>query len=229
MTPLLLCHAALGSAEQFAPLVARLDGRYDLHAPDFPAHGDAPCPAQAMSTAALVDATIAYLDAHDLERVHVFGHSLGGYVALCLALRTPARVASVHTLGTRLFWDEEAAAAMLGELNPALIEQKVRAFADALARRHRAMDWRQLVVRTAAHIEVMGRAADLDLDALGMIECPVRLAVGDRDHLVSLEMTAAGCAALPHGQLMVLPRTAHPMESARAELIAASIEDFVGA
>lgn len=66
-----------------------------------------PAPAS-VSVEQMADDARAILDAERLGRVHVVGHSLGGLVALCLALTEPERVRSLALLCT--FADGRAAA-----------------------------------------------------------------------------------------------------------------------
>lgn len=49
---------------------------------------------------------LAVMDAHGLERAHLVGMSLGGYIAQMLALTAPGRVASLTLIGSEpLGWD----------------------------------------------------------------------------------------------------------------------------
>jgi hypothetical protein len=56
----------------------------------------------------------------------------------------------------------------------------------------------------------------------------VRVMVGDRDAMVSVEESAAAARALPAGELAVLPRTPHPIEQVRLERLVGEIDDFLG-
>jgi pimeloyl-ACP methyl ester carboxylesterase len=87
--PLLLLHGFGGAAwnyTEMAPLLARRH----LIVPDLPGHGGSE-PLPAPSLTAFADAVAALLD----EPVHVFGHSMGGVVALRLAERRPELVRSL--------------------------------------------------------------------------------------------------------------------------------------
>lgn len=88
--PLLLIHGYGGAAWNFSELAPLLQGRR-LLIPDLPGHGaSTPLPAAA-SLSGYADALAATLD----EPVDVFGHSLGGVVALRLAERSPELVRSI--------------------------------------------------------------------------------------------------------------------------------------
>lgn len=88
--PLLLVHGYGGAAWNFEPMAAHLAGRR-LIVPDLPGHGgSSPLPA-APTLAGFADVLAGVLD----EPVDVFGHSLGGVVALRLAERHPQLVRRV--------------------------------------------------------------------------------------------------------------------------------------
>ncbi len=59
---------------------------------------DAPC-----SLDMLAEDALGLLDALEIERAHVFGHSLGGGIALFMARKQPRRVASL-LLASTLYW-----------------------------------------------------------------------------------------------------------------------------
>lgn len=70
---------------------------YDVVAPDFAGHGDAPAPheASAYTFDALVDALVDVLDSAGLVQANIVGYSMGGRVAELFATAHPERVASL--------------------------------------------------------------------------------------------------------------------------------------
>ncbi|MBT6278336.1 MAG: alpha/beta hydrolase [Chromatiales bacterium] len=224
--PIILLHPALGAAGQLEPLAAALNDEFDVHCLDFEGHGGAGLPGRDMRTSYLAEGVLGYLDAHHLAAVPIFGHSMGGYVALYLALHAPERVCRVHTLGTRVFWDPQVAEVLLRELDADRIADKVPAFAQVLAARHPSIDWRIVVERTRSMIERLGQSPDLNAQELAGIGQRVRLGVGDRDHLTSLQMCEEAMRTLNDGELIVFPRTSHPLERAPIEDVARSLISF---
>lgn len=96
--PLLLIHGAGGQYAHWPPQVRRLE---DVHiiAPDLPGHGRSGgegC--DSISTYAAV--MRALMDALGAERFIVGGHSMGGAIALQLALDAPQRVAGLVLVAT---------------------------------------------------------------------------------------------------------------------------------
>ena len=89
--PLLLLHGFTGSREAWGHLRPILGPRFRVIAPDLPGHGESPIDPDTTFARAL-DALIALLDSHRIERVDVAGYSLGARVALGLCLHAPERV-----------------------------------------------------------------------------------------------------------------------------------------
>lgn len=92
-TPLLLLHGITGTWRMWKPLLPELERHHDVLAPTLLGHsGGAPlAEGVAASLEALVDGVEQELDRLGLERVHVVGNSLGGWVAIELARRGRAR------------------------------------------------------------------------------------------------------------------------------------------
>lgn len=219
-TPLLLLHGALGAARQFDAIVPRLGARPVL-ALDLPGHGARAGDDGAFTMDRFVDEVLAALDRHGLARARLFGYSMGGYVALLLAARHPARVASVTTLGTKLAWTPEAAARESRFLDPGAIAAKGPRFAEALAGRHGTERWGEVCRRTAALLAALGERPPLDDALYAALAVPVRLAVGDRDATVTLEETIGAYRAIPGAELAVLPGTEHAWEKVEDERVVA--------
>jgi len=87
-----LLHGLFGAGGNLGALARSLQDRYSVYSPDLPGHGRSPWLAR-YDLPALADAVLAWLDSAGLAHVRIVGHSLGGKVAMELALRAPGRVA----------------------------------------------------------------------------------------------------------------------------------------
>src|SRR4051794_1738958 len=92
---LLLLHGALGASDQFDSLVPLLAPRYDLHWLDFEGHGAAPLRGRPFRMEHFAENVQDYLRGRGLGPVHIFGYSMGGYVACTLARWQPELVTSL--------------------------------------------------------------------------------------------------------------------------------------
>jgi esterase len=89
--PLVLLHGLFGSSANWHSIAARLSSGFTALSVDLHNHGASPH-VQGMNYAAMADDVVHLLDAHGLCDAHVLGHSIGGKVAMTLALRWPLRV-----------------------------------------------------------------------------------------------------------------------------------------
>jgi pimeloyl-ACP methyl ester carboxylesterase len=231
--PVLLLHGALGAAAQLAPLadaLGRLGGGRPVDVLEFEGHGGtAPHPG-GYSIERFAEQVAQRLEARGIERAVLFGYSMGGYVALHLARVHPERVAAVATLGTKFRWDPETAAREAARLDAATIRAKLPRFAEALAARHGSASggWEAVLARTAALLRSLGERPVLTDETLAQVAQPARVIVGDRDATVSVEEAAGAYRALPNGELLVLPRTPHPLEQVDAGRLAGALAEFFG-
>jgi pimeloyl-ACP methyl ester carboxylesterase len=225
---LLLLHGALGDRTTFAPLVSALaaHGITDVHALDFEGHGARAAAGRPFRLEHFAENAAEWLDAHGPEPVDVFGYSMGGYVGLLLAASHPTRVRSVFTLGTKLAWSPEVAADAIRQLDPVRMAEKVPAYAAALAARHTAAGWEQVVRGTADALVALGAAPLLTPEVMARIACPVRLALGDRDTTVALGELRDAIGQLPRGSAELLPDTPHPLERAPMARLAWTLAEF---
>lgn len=103
-----LLHGAAGSWTTWRPLIAALEAERggevpDLVVPDLPGWGGSPADVSALDAAVLADAVAAVARALGYERWQVVGHSLGGFVALELAVREPEATDSLALVSATTF------------------------------------------------------------------------------------------------------------------------------
>ena len=92
--PTLYLHGA-GLTRMWLPLYERLSQSLDLIAPEHPGYGETEMPEWLDGFDDLVIHYDALLDALELERVHLVGYSLGGWIAAELAVFYPRRLESL--------------------------------------------------------------------------------------------------------------------------------------
>ncbi len=94
-----LIHGLGGAKSSFYDMAATLAERYRVHALDLPGFGSSSKPPLAPYNAGwFADTVRETMDALGLQRAHVAGNSMGGRVAVELALREPQRVAGLALL-----------------------------------------------------------------------------------------------------------------------------------
>ena len=97
--PLVLLHGAGDNSFDWRWVMPALAAAHRVYAPDLPGSPDSARPAAAYSPAFFERFVAGFLDALGIEGAAMVGNSLGGLVALRLALYEPARVTDQRAWG----------------------------------------------------------------------------------------------------------------------------------
>lgn len=106
--PVVLIHGLGANKVSFLPTVSALAEGYEVHALDLPGFGRSSRPApvgRRYSMAWFADVVNGYLIARNLDATHLIGNSMGGRIALEVALRHRRSVHSIVGLGPALGFD----------------------------------------------------------------------------------------------------------------------------
>lgn len=224
MQHLLLLHGAIGSEEQLFPLRDLLADQFKVHSFSFAGHGGNIIP-QKMSMELFINEVHSYVEDQQLTNLKIFGYSMGGYVGMSFAHSYPHLVDKVATLGTKYIWSPEIAAKETKMLQADIIEQKVPAFAQALAKRH-GIEWKTVLSLTASMLLELGARPLLTREVLHQIQTKALLMIGEKDNMVSLEETDSIAKLLPNAELSVLLNTGHPIEQVNTKMLAEQLIHF---
>jgi pimeloyl-ACP methyl ester carboxylesterase len=227
MQHLLLIHGALGSKDQFTSLVEQLKNDFIIHSFNLTAHGGNAIPAKELSIPLFANDILEYMQQKNIERVNIFGYSMGGYAGMYIAKHNHEKINKLITLATKFYWDENIAAKEIKMLDAATIELKVPAFAEQLKRRHAPGDWKLLLQKTAEMMRELGKNNTLKQEDYSYIKTASLIMLGDRDKMVTLEETVAVYKSLSNAEMCVLPDTPHPLEQVDAALLAFLIKRFL--
>lgn len=226
MKNLLLLHGALGYGGQFDAIKPLLKDNFNIYTPTFSGHGGGDVPSS-LSIQGLAEQVIHYIKENIEGEVNVFGHSMGGYVALYVAANNLAPIHKLMTLGTKQLWSPEIAKGEARMLNTEKLKVKVPAFAKHLEKIH-GSNWELLCQKIADMLLDMGNNPPLTDASYKKIEIPVQLSIGDNDKMVSLEETIEVFRKLSKARLLVMPNTPHPYEQVNPERIAYKINSYFG-
>lgn len=225
MKDLLILHGALGTADLMKPLKEALQEDFKVHTLSFSGHGDEPFSESGFGIAVFAEEVAAYMQAHDLQNIPVFGYSMGGYVALYLESIQVGTFSNIATLGTKFDWNPESARHESSRLVPAIISEKVPKFAALLASRH--LDWEGLVESTATMMRSLGDTPLLTNENLANIQCPTTIMLGDADNMVSHTESENAAKHLALGQLKLLESCPHPIEKVNTEMLANELKSQI--
>lgn len=222
MEKLLILHGALGSKSQFEVLLNSFSPQIDAYFLEFSGHGIQPFQKE-FSIQQFSQELLRYVEINNLKGCHVFGFSMGGYVALHTAHHYPDYFQSIQILATKLEWSQEIADKETKMLNAEKIIEKVPAFAEDLEKRHN--DWLKLLNCTKSLMDTLGKQPLLTEKELQAIETHVTIMRGAQDNMVSEEESIWATNHLKNASYQELKDRKHPIEKYDKTLLAKMIEE----
>lgn len=222
---LLLLHGALGSATQLEALAPFLEEVFTVHTYNFPGHGGKPFAEHPLDIPVLAEHLLDHLREFHLIGCKVFGYSMGGYVALHLEATKPGCFASIMTFGTKFHWNTDIAARETKLIDPEFLLKKAVHFTEMLQHRHQPNDWKEVCKQTTQLMHTLGRHP-MTADDFAKVACPVRVVVGDRDQMVSIDESRDVFTWLPKADLLVMPSTPHLFEKLNHSYLSEEIIRF---
>lgn len=228
MEKILFLHGALGSKLQFSPLIIQLNKDFECHAINFAGHGGEMIPPGGLTFPTFANNILQYLDQNKIEKVNLFGFSMGGYAALYFAFLHPDRVGKIMTVNVKFNWDPITTAKETGMLDPDKMFEKVPAFANNLMVLHGMNIWKNLLKSTSDMMKKLSETVVMSEEELMSIKHAVLLGIGDRDTTSSVPETLDIYRKLSNSQLWVIPGTAHPFERIDLNLTIPVLRKFFG-
>lgn len=228
MDKLILLHGALGSQAQFANLKKMLSASFDVYDFNFQGHGGLVLKGP-FSIDLFVRNTLDFMDEQNITAAHIFGYSMGGYVALKLAHDYPVHVKKIVTLGTKFHWTPESAEKEVRMMNPEIIEQKIPVFAATLKERHQPEDWKEIMRRTGEMMTGLGDGMAMTEGHFATIENEVLVCIGTKDHMVSFEESERTAHQLKNGRLQKIDGFKHPLEAVDQNVLTDICKEFFAA
>lgn len=142
--PVVLLHGIGGHAEAFARNVVPLAHHHRVLAVDYLGFGLTDKPSEPANRDAYVTHLLDLLDAADIERAHLVGESLGGWIAMWTAILHPERVHRlVSVCGARLEVDTDEVSERYTREGIAELRRLTREFVEQPSREavRRRMEW----------------------------------------------------------------------------------------
>lgn len=226
-----MLHGAIGAANQLDKLKEELKDKFEIYTLNFSGHGGTEIPAKKFSIELFADDVLKFLNKNKLDKIDVYGYSMGGYVALYIAAKYPGKLNRIFTTATKFDWNEESSVKESKMLNPAKIEEKIPAFAKALETRHSPQgpsdNWKVVLKKTAEMMIDLGKNPLLNDDVFSKIENECVISVGDKDTMVSLEETANAAGKIKNAKLFIFSDTEHPIEKIDVKKLSTEIKNFL--
>ncbi|MFI5486220.1 alpha/beta fold hydrolase [Micromonospora echinaurantiaca] len=250
--PVVLLHGIGRSLRDFTEQHELLADRYRVHSLDLPGYGGSLPMAEPYTLPALARFVGRYLDAVGVEApAHLVGNSLGGAIAMRLAVAEPARVASLALVNSAGFGREVTMMLRLLALRP-LGRLLLRPSRAAARRTERAL-FHDAAFATAERVAyalevarqpyaarvLLETAHNLGtfrgvspqwreelLTELARLDVPTLVVWGDRDLILPAAHLAAASTRLPHARTHLFTNCGHMPQIECAEEFSRLLVDF---
>jgi 3-oxoadipate enol-lactonase/4-carboxymuconolactone decarboxylase len=233
---LLLLHSLGTEAAIWEDPAAHLAAHWRVIRPDLRGHGLSDVTPGPYSVTGMAQDMLGVLDGLAVEQAHVAGVSIGGMIAMSMAVQAPARVASLCLVDTALCipparsWRERAALVRAEGMAP-LIETVVGRWVTAASLdTPNAHGLRQMLRTTPAegYAAAAEAIADEDLTlAARSIKAPTLVLVGDQDMATPPSSAEAIRDTIAGAGLSVIPDAAHIPTMERGAAVTAAMTSFL--
>lgn len=209
--PLVLLHSGGMSGAEWSPQIPLFARHFRTIAPDHLGHGGSPMVADKLAVGDMGRAVLDLLDELALPSAHLVGSSLGGAVALWLAVHHPERASKLvlYRIGYRK--DAKTHAGTRDMADPAYWRSVgMHKWLSDIHRPQGGPDaWQDVIVRVSEALAPATTDHAYDLGALERIAQPTLLVVGDRDPVAPLDQILEMFSAIPDCGLWVIPNATH--------------------
>lgn len=246
--PVLFLHGLACGRRAWSGVARRFARSHRAIAFDFPAHGASSSPQHPAlyQESAFVATALAVLDALGIARATVVGHSLGGGIALELAIRHPERVRALVAVDAGSGSDDPAAYRPRAGALADLIESRgMSAYVDALIASPTMRDYAAQGARARRHIRALVmqhdpaglvrvirginmRRAPMQERALESIACPTLVMTGALD-VACLASGRAARERIRDARLVEVPGVGHMLPLEAPGVFANVVRSFVQA
>ncbi|HEX2172895.1 MAG TPA: alpha/beta fold hydrolase [Dehalococcoidia bacterium] len=252
--PIVLVHGDLDSALAWRWVAPALTATHRVYAPSLPGYGGSSKPAADYSPGYLAGALAAFLDALAIDRPILIGHSLGGLVALRVALADPTRLGALALIASAglgraihpiFLWESlpgVGEAVNLWSRTPIGAVQRVTNFArlafwraDGVPQTWFDDKYRLLLQPGFLEASLAARRSQITwfgqrevlLDRLTALDLPVLIVWGAEDRVLPPVQARLAAARLHRGRLVLLPGCGHLPIVEHPDRVVACLGEFL--
>jgi len=229
--PLILVHGAGGSRLDWPPELRRLEGEW-VYGLDLPGHGHSPGEGE-RTIDRYVEHVCNWMEAVGLERAVLVGHSMGGAIALTMALDLPSRVEGLVLVATGGRLRVQPAILELTantETFNLVLDQVITFYfsPQTLARLVKLARTRMAETRPRVLHRDFQACDRFDvLDRLGEIKVPAQVICGVDDRLTPLKSSRFLAEAIPGSRLVTIDGAGHMVMLEQPEEVAGAVKSFL--
>ncbi|AIQ52521.1 alpha/beta fold hydrolase [Paenibacillus sp. FSL R7-0331] len=234
--PMVLLHGFGFSSTVWLDNIEAVSTCYRVYAIDFPGDINKSISTRPIKSKEECAAWFAeVLDGLDIDRVHVCGHSFGGFIALVLAARLSSRIQKIIALAPGASLQPQSKAFFIRSLFAGLMPTTTRLtkLMDYMTGKGNSVNEtiKNQFITGMQHALPRTRlfVSCLNDDELQLISNPVLLIIGDQDIQYNVNRAVERANKLIHNiEASIIPRTGHGLPLERPELVNGLILDFLG-
>ena len=239
--PVVFLHGLGSSAADWALQVPVFAPHHRVITLDLRAHGETANPNGGFTIEQMADDVAGLLARLEQPPAHVVALSLGGCVALALALRHSARARSLTLVNTFARYRPAGARSLYRQLKRmyllhfAPMTRVAEFIADGLFPKPEQQPYREAAIASLSKNSRRTYLAALRalvrfnaLDQLPAIRQPTLIVAGDRDTTVSLSAKETLHRAIPGARLLVVPDSGHATPYDQSEIFNKAVLEFIG-
>ena len=240
--PVLLVHAFPVNADMWRPQLERVPEGWRFIAPDVRGFGSDGSVPGAFTMDDVAADLASFMDHLKLDHAVIGGLSMGGYITLALARRSPERFDGMILADTRAEADTPEAAegrrklielvrskgstAVADQMLPKLLSAAARERQPEIVSSVREMAGSISAEALAAALEAMMRRPD-STPGLSRISCPVLIVVGAQDEVAPEPNARAMEKQIERSRVVVLPDAGHLANLESPDAFSRAVADFL--
>jgi pyruvate dehydrogenase E2 component (dihydrolipoamide acetyltransferase) len=238
-TPVVLIHGFGGDLNNWLFNHEPLSGKREVYALDLPGHGESSKQVERGDVGEFAEVVAAFMDAVQIPKAHLIGHSLGGAIAAATAISHPERVASLTLIASAGLGEGINADYIEGfveartrnELKPHL--RQLFADEDLVTRqliddvlKYKRLDGVQEALRKVADAVFPGGKQSLVLsEKLVQLSMPLLIVWGSGDRIIDSSQ-ARGLPA--NARVEIIPGRGHMVQMEAAAELNRVVDEFLG-
>ncbi|WP_066375152.1 MULTISPECIES: alpha/beta fold hydrolase [unclassified Anabaena] len=243
-TPIVFLHGNWYDSGQWVAVIESLAQDFHCLAPDLLGFGESEHPNIHYSIDVQVECVAEFLQALKLEKVHLVGDSLGGWIAASYALKYAQRVEKLVLLapegvqfsGQAAYWQKMR---RLWKRSPLFFKilRSLRFFTQLFGLHETIQqDWqmRQTMLQYPTACQLLFQRQQPELEAellhsrLSQLEIPVLILQGGKDSPEALAKSQAYSQLIPQAELKIIAHAGNDLPNSCVGLVAGDIRDFMG-
>lgn len=235
--PVILLHGFADSSFSWSRVLPLLDKKFHVFALDQRGHGETDKPQKNYAMKDFAADVVAFMDAKNIRRAIIVGHSMGSFVALQTTLDAPERVEKLAIIGTATTARNEVTLDLqksFNALNDPIDEKFVREFQVGASSETVPVEFMNQVVRESLkpparvwQSAFSGVLAEDYKARLGKIKVPTLIVWGEKENLFLRDQQDLLKAGISNASLKVYSETGHSPNWEKPERLAKDLNEFI--